>query len=303
MSFFSKLINLIKNDSDFSADPPKQQHVNIHGYNSRATLYKMDTLEEIQSIPVPTAPFELRCDFTESIEYVLQRKATQFKRAGDMDCAIACLQKALEIIPFSPMTYTDVNSRLEKYLRIARRFSEADSIKSSEPVNNDITKHIKTSSVLSLSEMSDMIEVTASPRICGECAKYQKRIYAKGGKKGFPDMKIFIDYLNHKTCDCNLAFYTFFYGTDPTFTKASNAVRYSNRPFIDDRTSSEKQEYNNYITKQKTANKDRQDYNWIWEHLPDIAPKSYGGYRNMKNQNSKNYQKLVAVAKEHGYII
>lgn len=220
-----------------------------------------------------------------------------------MDCAIACLQKALEIIPFSPMTYTDVNSRLEKYLRIARRFSEAGSIKSSEPVNNDITKHIKTSSVLSLSEMSDMIEVTASPRICGECAKYQKRIYAKGGKKGFPDMKIFIDYLNHKTCDCNLAFYTFFYGTDPTFTKASNAVRYSNRPFIDDRTSSEKQEYNNYITKQKTDIKDRQDYNWIWEHLPDIAPKSYGGYRNMKNQNSKNYQKLVAIAKEHGYII
>lgn len=303
MSFFSKLINLIKDDSDFSADPPKQQPVNIHGYNSRATLYKMDTLEEIQSIPVPTAPFELRCDFTESIEYVLQRKATQFKRAGDMDCAIACLQKALEIIPFSPMTYTDVNSRLEKYLRIARRFSEADSIKSSEPVNNDITKHIKTSSVLSLSEMSDMIEVTASPRICGECAKYQKRIYAKGGKKGFPDMKIFIDYLNHKTCDCNLAFYPFFYGTDPIFTKASNAVRYSNRPFIDDRTSSEKQEYNNYITKQKTDIKDRQDYNWIWEHLPDIAPKSYGGYRNMKNQNSKNYQKLVATAKEHGYII
>lgn len=116
-------------------------------------------------------------------------------------------------------------------------------------------------------------------------------------------MKIFIDYLNHKTCDCNLAFYTFFYGTDPTFTKASNAVRYSNRPFIDDRTSSEKQEYNNYITKQKTDIKDRQDYNWIWEHLPDIAPKSYGGYRNMKNQNSKNYQKLVAIAKEHGYII
>lgn len=92
-------------------------------------------------------------------------------------------------------------------------------------------------------------------------------------------MKIFIDYLNHKTCDCNLAFYTFFYGTDPTFTKASNAVRYSNRPFIDDRTSSEKQEYNNYITKQKQILKIDKTIIGFWNifqillqnHMADIA--------------------------------
>lgn len=299
MSFLSKLFHSISTTQQ-NKNISSQQYVNISGYNSKATLYKMDTLEEIESIPVPTSPFKYRCDFTKSIEYVLQRKATQFKREGNMDCAIACLKKALEIIPYAPMNYTNVDTRLENYLKIARRFSEAEALKNTQTENMRVSTF---SSILSVQNMNDMIEVPKCSRICGECAKFHKRIYAKGGKNGFPDMKIFIDYLNHKTCDCNLAFYTFFYGTDPTFTKASNAVRYSNRPFIDDRTSSEKQEYNNYITKQKTDIKDRQDYNWILEHLPDIAPKSYGGYRNMKNQNSKNYQKLVATAKEHGYII
>lgn len=49
--------------------------------------------------------------------------------------------------------------------------------------------------------------------------------------------------------------------------------------------------------------KDREDYDWICEHLPDVAPKSYGGYRNMKSKNSANYQKIVLLAKEKNYYI
>ena len=73
-------------------------------YNPKASNYKMETLEDINSIPVPTSQFEYNCDFTESIEYVLQRKATQFKKAGQMDLAIACLKKSNEIMPFAPIT-------------------------------------------------------------------------------------------------------------------------------------------------------------------------------------------------------
>lgn len=76
-------------------------------YDPLAINYKMDTLEDILSIPVPTEKFELPDDFMDSIEYVLQRKATEFKKEGDMECAIACLEKAVEIIPFSPMPYPD----------------------------------------------------------------------------------------------------------------------------------------------------------------------------------------------------
>ena len=189
MSFLSKLFHSISTTQQ-NKNISSQQYVNISGYNSKATLYKIDTLEEIESIPVPTSPFKYRCDFTKSIEYVLQRKATQFKREGNMDCAIACLKKALEIIPYAPMNYTNVDTRLENYLKIARRFSEAEALKNTQTENMRVSTF---SSILSVQNMNDMIEVPKCSRICGECAKFHKRIYAKGGKKGFPDMKIFID--------------------------------------------------------------------------------------------------------------
>ena len=37
----------------------------------------------------------------------------------------------------------------------------------------------------------------------------------------------------------------------------------------------------------------REQYYWLLENMPDVAPKSFGGYRRMKNINSANYQKLV----------
>lgn len=49
--------------------------------------------------------------------------------------------------------------------------------------------------------------------------------------------------------------------------------------------------------------KDRADYDWLSEHLPEIAPKSFSGYRRMKNAQSANYLKLVESAKENGRVI
>lgn len=42
------------------------------------------------------------------------------------------------------------------------------------------------------------------------------------------------------------------------------------------------------------------DYDWIFEFLPDLCPKSFSGYMRMKNANTKNYQKIVAEAKKLG---
>lgn len=44
----------------------------------------------------------------------------------------------------------------------------------------------------------------------------------------------------------------------------------------------------------------RADYDWLWEFLPEICPKSFSGYMRMKNSNSKNYQKIVEAAKKLG---
>lgn len=46
--------------------------------------------------------------------------------------------------------------------------------------------------------------------------------------------------------------------------------------------------------------KAREQYYWLLENMPDKAPKSFGGYRRMKNINSTNYQKLVEEVKANG---
>lgn len=46
--------------------------------------------------------------------------------------------------------------------------------------------------------------------------------------------------------------------------------------------------------------KSREQYYWLLENTPDVAPKSFSGYRRMKNNNSTNYQKLVEIVKSKG---
>lgn len=273
-------------------------------YNSKASNYKMDSLEDINSIPVPTQKFEYNCDFTESIEYVLQKKATQFKKEGKMDLAIACLKKSNEIMPYAPMTYSSKDyERLEKYLKLAGKFDEAreENFKRC----NQVQKEQLSSKMLNLSAMPDFIEVPRGANVCSECAHYHGRVYSKQKNTEFPQMEIFVNYYNTKTCNCNpLIFYPFWENASvPTICSKKNLIKYSNRPFEDDRTSAEKKSFDEYINQIKTDFKDRKDYDWLCEHLPDKAPKSYGGYRNMKNKNSVNYQKLVFLAKENGYTI
>lgn len=49
--------------------------------------------------------------------------------------------------------------------------------------------------------------------------------------------------------------------------------------------------------------KNRTDFEWIKNNLPEIAPKSLSGYVRSKNANSSNFQKLVLAAKEKNYTI
>lgn len=67
-------------------------------------------------------------------------------------------------------------------------------------------------------------------------------------------------------------------------------------------TQSERNEYyKNIIVPAIEEKADRQDYYWLLEHLHSLAPKSFGGYRKMKNANTDNYKKIVEKALEKGY--
>lgn len=47
----------------------------------------------------------------------------------------------------------------------------------------------------------------------------------------------------------------------------------------------------------------RAEYDWLWEHLPSVCPKSLSAYSRMKNQKTEKYTAIVAEAAQHGYKI
>lgn len=48
---------------------------------------------------------------------------------------------------------------------------------------------------------------------------------------------------------------------------------------------------------------EREQYYWLLEKMPHIAPKSFGGYRKMKKLNSQNFQFIISEVQKAGYDI
>lgn len=268
-----------------------------------------NSTEGIRAIPVPNKKAKFQDhDVKEDIEYILQRKATEFKKAGKMDLAIECLKKSNEIMPYSAYMYTSEDYyRLVDFLKQARRFDEAreteqklDLMFGGNSMCNDDKKAI-INSLLKNAKMlgTDLVEMSEHHCTCGECAKYQGRVFSLTGKsKEFPKIpdEFFIYGGIHE--GCRHSFYPYLKGSTPSCHK--NIVQYSNRPFVDNRSEAEKKQYEAEQKAQQDLMKDRENYDWIWENLGDIAPKSFSGYRKMKNSNSKNFQKLCKAAEEKG---
>ena len=91
---------------------------------------------------------------------------------------------------------------------------------------------------------TDLVELVNSGPCCEKCAKYRRRIYSISGKdKRFP--KFPADYEPH---GCMSA-YPYIDGVmEPSFD-AKDIVRYSNRPFVDDRTEEEIKRYKEWERK------------------------------------------------------
>lgn len=71
------------------------------------------------------------------------------------------------------------------------------------------------------------------------------------------------------------------------------------RKFRDDHFEGE----DSVIEKEFTRGEERRTFLWLQQKLPELCPKSLSGFRRMKSQNTKNYQKIVQVAAEKGYQI
>ncbi len=274
----------------------------------------LESFEGIARIPVKK--FECQPNDGEtyayySIEYVLQRKATQHKKRGDLDLAIECLRKANEIMLLDGdgMVYSQKDYlRLAQYLKLANKFEEAREVEEryaflpDEQANEFHTRQLERAKIIG----TDLVEVTTitPERCCTECYKNQNRIFSlSGNDKRFPKMP---KYLLEGEC-CGLNYYPFTYGVNYMNGDAGQEIKdvigHSNRPFVDDRTDEQKQAYEDYIKEKKQEIIDRKDYDFLVEHLPEIAPKSFGGYRRMRGAKTTNFMKLVDEAMKSGYEI
>ncbi|MCM1221611.1 MAG: tetratricopeptide repeat protein [Lachnospiraceae bacterium] len=166
----------------------------------KAPKYDMDTLAGINAIPVPAKNYNTGVPTKDCIYYVLQRKATAHKKAGNVDLAIACLRKSNELSDYEsrpPLLQKDY-FRLVKYLENAGRpeeaATEAQRIYKRHPefldkrVSN--LKRIKETLQKSKRLHMDLIYITTNKK-CPICSQYNHKLYSISGKsRKYPKLPV-----------------------------------------------------------------------------------------------------------------
>jgi tetratricopeptide (TPR) repeat protein len=266
--------------------------------------YDLNTLGGIEAIEIPSyKPLKGISSPTENIEYILQRKATEHKRNGRMDLAIACLRKANEIFPCSNFLWSPSDYlRLVEYLKQNGQFDEAraeekkinDLFKSNVTIISDLGKLFENCKSMN----TDLVVSSDIYRVCSECAKNTRRIFSISGKdKRFPVLPVYFFLNPPEHGYCHITFYPFLYDiSDPGWDYRGSLLTWCNRPFTDERTLEQKNHFKKWVTDNEQEFIDRKNYDFLREFIPDIAPKSFGGYRRMKILKSEKYIKLCKAA-------
>lgn len=238
---------------------------------------------------------------------ILSKQASAYKKEN-INLAVECLRKANELRPVSGMIYPeDSYLRLVRYLREAKRFAEADKEekKIQDMFHGASAQYSRESMANSALKQSfqrakeigtDLVEVSWSNVCCEVCGKYRGRIFSISGRdKRFPKFP------DDFCLRCGLSAYPIIEGVSvPLYSDPDRMVDEARRPFIDTRTPDEINAYFEKCRKLQSDKKDRADYAWIQENLPELMPKTFSGYRRMKNMNSQNFQKLKSRALELG---
>lgn len=256
-----------------------------------------DSIENIQSLNANL--------FDANTAYLLQRKATEFKKNKQMDLAIACLMKSNEIMKKAPSGWQKKDfMRLVEYLKYDRQFDEAKRVE--ENLQKELPQIFSPTKTKNsqIAQCSTNLISFHSSRLCPYCSIYNQRVFSINGKDNkYPSFDILPQELKYEQCpECNtfIGFSSVYYISNK---EALQDQKFSNRPFIDSRTQEEKDLYNKNKQNKIQQQKDKKDYDWLFMNLPEICPKSFGAYRKMSNAKSAKYQQLIIAAKDKGYEI
>lgn len=275
--------------------------------------YNFDTIEGIRSIPVPCQEVNGIDSPTGRVEYYLRGKRFfDYWNAGETELALACLRKAQELMYVSDMIWKKEDfMRLVSYLHKAGFHGEANAEK--ERIDRffagefERVKQSQFKDAINSAKFlgTDLLSAETSGLCCSNCARMRNRVYSISGKdRRFPKVNESV------ITSCCLRLYPYVLGVSELSFPVKNIVKYSNRPYLDDRSPEEVEKYNEWqeYMQEEEKRKHRASINqaeffWIQEHLPSICPKSLSGYSRMKNSNSKTFQEIVKCANDAGYKI
>lgn len=151
----------------------------------------MDTLKGINAIPVPAKDYDTGDWTKDRIYYVLQRKATEHKKNGHLDLAIACLRKSNALSDYEkrpPLLEKDY-LRLVKYLKANGQNDLAE-----REEQRIYTRHpeFKDKRISNLSGIKEAIRknkewkndcvLVSTNNHCPICKMYNQKVFSISGK-------------------------------------------------------------------------------------------------------------------------
>lgn len=291
---------------------------------NRATFIVSDGIKHdlsdpisIHSIQIPeyldinNNPISAELGATGYLEYVLRMHSGLLWNEGEYNLSISCLRQACLLMLYSPLIW-----KKKDYYRIVNSFIELGRFKKAKEWEDWIERHVPSVEDFALDAFrrtldsckflgTDLVEVGDLNACCAICATYRKRIYSlSGADKRFP--KFPKDF--HFQCGLNIS--AFCDGISEPAFKCKNYVFYSKRPFVDDRTPEEKENYQDRLRMiaetqygKRSADINRIIYYWFRPKFPNDFPKSLSGFSRMRNSNSEKYRKLIQKIEAAGYEI
>lgn len=282
---------------------------------SEGIRYDLTDINSILSIAKPDyllindAPHAVNLGVTGSLEYVLHMHANLLWRKGDYNLAIACQSKATELMPVSPSAYTRDHYRPIIHMCIERNyFWEAwqweQWIKKNTLDLAGATRERFRDALSSCKFLdTDLLEVYCSNICCcPKCAKYRNRVYSLSGHSLFPKLP------SNLPLDCvDLSFSPYVKGVTEPFFKCKSVLLHSWRPFRDDRTRKEKENYlsvkaarEKREAQAQKSNLNHMVYFWLRWRWPDLVPKSLSAFSTIRNANSPKYQRIIDAVNASG---
>lgn len=326
-------VKSFQDSGDFYADA--HNAITAEYIVSEGVLYDMSDAKSIKSIVIPKfKDFDGMPNTALDMAYHFQ---VRLKCEEREDIVVALARKTADLMLKSPITsnkkdfyrvviqlwltgHYDEGDRLLEYLK------EKSRIVAAESETEEIAKQAFRNDLILAKELKMDYIVSSGGNCCEKCVLYRNRIYSlSGADKRFPK---FSDYISSPEKLCCLNFYGTYYNRGDTLTEYRyykdgsitefqvDALRHSNRPFVDDRSEYQKELIEEWKKKQEIKReRDELYYSrayWIEEHrkhqeyenivalMGEKAPKSYSGYMRMKKNNTQNFQKILKIASENG---